>query len=61
MAKVKIGDRIRVLVGVYTGKEGRVKSLSDAPKRVGVHVFGGLQKDMILPLTWFRPEEIEKL
>ena len=59
MAKVKVGDRIRVLVGVYTGKEGRVDSLSDAPKSIGVHVFGG--EKTTLPLTWFRPEEIEKV
>ena len=60
MAKVEVGDRIRVLIGDYTGKEGRVDSLSDAPKCIGVEVFGTGGK-MVLPLTWFRPEEIEKI
>jgi len=59
MAKIEVGDRIRVLVGIYTGKEGRVDSVSSAPKSIGVYVFGGLPKEMVLPLTWFRPEEIE--
>ena len=59
MAKLKIGDRIRVLVGAYIGQEGRVDSLSDAPKCIGIHVFGG--KEIALPLTWFKPEEIEKI
>ena len=57
MAKIEVGDRIRVLVGVYTGKEGRVDSLSDAPKCIGVYVFGS--KEMTLPLTWFKADEIE--
>ncbi len=59
MAKLKVGDRIRVLVGVYTGKEGRVDSVSSAPKSIGVYVFGS--KETTLPLTWFRPEEVEKV
>ena len=56
---IKEGDKDRVLVGVYDGKEGRVKSQSDAPKCIGVHVYGG--DKMALPLTWFRPEEIKKV
>lgn len=60
MAKLKINDRVRVLVGVYTGQEGRVESLSDAPLCIGVHIFGG-KKEVVLPLTWFRPEEVEKI
>lgn len=57
MDKPKINDRVRVLVGAYTGKEGRVESLSDAPICIGVHIFGG--KEITLPLTWFWPEEVE--
>lgn len=60
MAKIEVGDRIRVLVGVYTGREGRVLNLALlAPKSIGVHIFVG--KEATLPLTWFRPEEIEKI
>lgn len=52
-------DRIRVLVGVYQGKEGRVTCLApDAPKSVGVTIYGA---DKSLVTTWFKPEEIEKL
>ncbi len=57
MNKPKIKDRVRVLIGVYAGQEGIVESLSDAPKCIGVHVFAG--KEIALPLTWFRPEEVE--
>ena len=59
MAKPEVGDRVRVLVGVYAGKEGRVDSISDAPKCIGVYVFGS--NKMTLPLTWFKPEQIEKI
>ena len=55
----KEGDRIRVLIGVYTGKEGVVATIApNAPKSVGVRVLG---TDGVLPLTWFKPEEIEMM
>lgn len=60
MATLKIKDRVRILVGVYVGKEGRVDSISSALKSIGVYVFAG-GKVKALPLTWFRPEEIEKV
>lgn len=51
-------DRIRVLVGVYQGKEGKVIVLAlDAPKSVGVTIYGA---EKALVTTWFKPEEIEK-
>lgn len=58
MAKFKEGDSVRVLVGIYAGKQGRVEIVTNtAPKGVGVRVYG--EGKMTLPLTWFREEEIE--
>lgn len=52
-------DQIRVLVGVYQGKEGKVTVLApDVPKSVGVTICGA---EKALVTTWFKPEEIEKL
>jgi hypothetical protein len=55
---LKIGDRIRVLVGVYTGSEGVVEIFAEGvEKPIGIKVF----KDGSLMTTWFRPSEIECL
>lgn len=61
MDKLKINDRIRILIGVYKGKKGRVDMLS-ANKGIGVLMFA-IERDeyITLPLTWFKPEEIEKI
>ena len=59
MKKPKIGSTVRVLAGVYAGRDGKVQVLSDAPKSVGVLVYGG--DGATLPLTWFKPEEVEEL
>lgn len=53
----KVGDKIRVLIGVYIHKYGTVDVIADnAPKSVGVKV----SAEGALMTTWFRPKEIEK-
>lgn len=55
---LKIGDRIKIVVGVYTGSRGVVEVLAEnAPKSIGVRVF----KDGAIMTTWFCPNEIECL
>lgn len=54
----KIKDKIKVLVGVYKDSVGTVEAIApDAKKNIGVNV---KSKDSKLPLTWFKPNEIEK-
>ena len=55
----KTSDRIRVLIGVYAGKQGVVDAIAtEQEKSVGVRILGG---GKVLPLTWFKPDEIEKV
>lgn len=54
---INVGARIRVLTGVYVGKEGQVDAMSNAPKNIGVALIG----DKVQPLTWFKTDEIELL
>lgn len=50
-------DSVRILVGVYAGKEGKVDTIAEgAEKLIGVHIPGER-----IPLIWFEPEEVEKL
>lgn len=57
----KTGDSIRVLIGDYTGKEGVVGVIATtkgADKSVGVRLFA---VEKALPLTWFKPDELQKV
>lgn len=52
-------DRVRVIEGIYTGKEGRVDALAEnVPKPVGV-ILEGAEK--VVSIWWFKPTEIEKI
>lgn len=55
---MKIGDNVRVLVGVWKGCQAIVTCLSDAPKCIGTMVIadncGGFT-------VWFKPGEVEKI
>lgn len=52
-------DRIKVLEGIYTGKEGKVNVLAEnVPKSVGV-ILRGAEK--VTTVCWFKPTEIEKI
>ena len=55
----QMDDRVRVLMGVYAGKQGVVDVIAtEQAKSVGVRILGG---EKVLPLTWFKPEEIEMM
>lgn len=58
MAQLKLKDRVRILVGMYKDLEGIVDTVCNAEKGVAVRVFskGDLKP---LPITWFKPKEIE--
>ena len=52
---MKLGDKVKVLVGVYAGKIGTIKSISKAPINIGVSGLAGAQM-----LVWFTEAEIDK-
>lgn len=54
----KIGDKVKVNTGIYTGKEGIVEAIGNAPKKIGV---GSAITGVVGMLTWFREDEIEKI
>ena len=57
MADYKEGDQIRVLIGVFRGKQGKVTTVvPEQEKSLGVI----LKQDGPVYTTWFRPHEIER-
>ena len=53
---MKKGDKIKVKVGVYAGKEGIIEAIADAPKSIGV---GSAITGVVGLITWFKPNEVE--
>jgi hypothetical protein len=61
MDKYQIKDRVKPLAGVYAGRIGRVDSIAtDVPKCIGV-VFEKAEKGELLFLTWYEPNQLEKV
>jgi transcription antitermination factor NusG len=57
-AGMKIGDSVKVLVGVWKGCQAQVTCLSDAPKCIGTMVAA---KNCDSFTVWFKPDEVEKI
>lgn len=57
MTGFKIGDPLKVLKGMWEGKQAVVTCLSDAPKCIGTMVAA---KDCSVFTVWFKPDEVEK-
>lgn len=64
---LKIGDRVKVLVGHYVGMQGIVRRVYRelAPQSVGVRIDDTDGAEPLTwgvkPLAWLKPDEIEKV